>query len=37
VRRLEVEVVRYGRDGPLLDATIAEHGFHAPATWLASR
>jgi 3D (Asp-Asp-Asp) domain-containing protein len=37
VRRLEVEVVRYGRDGPLLDAAIAEHGFHAPATWLASR
>ena len=37
VRRLEVEVVRYGRDGPFLDPVIAENGFEAPATWLASR
>lgn len=37
VRRLEVEVVRYGRDGPLLDAAIAENGFRAPVTWFASR
>lgn len=37
VRRLEVEVVRYGRDGPHLDPVVAETGFDAPATWLASR
>jgi len=37
VRRLEVEVVRYGRDGPHLDPVIAENGFRAPTTWLASR
>lgn len=37
VRRVEVEVVRYGRDGPRLDPVVAETGFHAPATWLAAR
>jgi len=36
VRQLEVEVVRYGRTGPTLEAA-AESGFEAPVTWLASR
>jgi len=36
VRRLEVEVVRYGCDGPILDPA-AENRFDAPITWLASR
>lgn len=37
VRELEVEVVRYGRDGPVLDAAATEDGFEATATFLASR
>ena len=37
VRRIEVEVLRYGRSGPVLDPGIADDGFQAPSTWLASR
>jgi 3D (Asp-Asp-Asp) domain-containing protein len=37
VRQLEVEVVRYGRDGPTLEPPVAEVAFDAPVTWLASR
>jgi hypothetical protein len=37
VRQVEVEVVRYGRDGPTLEPTVAEVEFDAPVTWLASR
>lgn len=37
VRRLEVEVVRYGRDGPVLDPVAADTEFDIPITWLASR
>jgi hypothetical protein len=37
VRRLEVEVVRYGRDGPHARPGHRENGFDAPVTWLASR
>lgn len=36
VRELEVEVVRYGHDGPVLDPAAAEDGFEAPVTYLAS-
>jgi 3D (Asp-Asp-Asp) domain-containing protein len=37
VRQVEVEVVRYGRDGPTLEPTVVEVEFDAPVTWLASR
>lgn len=38
VRKLEVEVVRYGRDGPLLDGVSAStDGFSVDPLWLASR
>lgn len=38
VRRLQVELVRYGHDGPMLDpALVDEPVFDARATWLASR
>jgi 3D (Asp-Asp-Asp) domain-containing protein len=37
VRHLEVEVVRYGRDGPTIDPPEAEVPFDASVTWLASR
>jgi len=37
VRRLEVEVVRYGHHGPTLEPLGAEGGFETFATWLAGR
>ncbi len=37
VRRLEVEVVRYGRTGPTLDPLLAKTDFEAEPSWLASR
>ena len=37
VRQLEVEVVRYGRDGPTLDRPDEESPFDASVTWIASR
>ena len=37
VRRVEVEVVRYGRDGPTIDASVAQTGFVGPVTWFAAR
>lgn len=35
VRRVEVEVLRYGRDGPLLDAVADAGEFEAPGLFLA--
>ncbi len=37
VRRLEVEVLRYGRDGPTLDLGASNSGFEGPVTLFASR
>ncbi len=37
VRRLEVELVRYGRTGPTLDPFQNAAGFDAEPTWLAAR
>ena len=37
VRRLEVELVRYGRTGPTLDPFERAAGFDAEPTWLAAR
>ncbi|MDF1522974.1 MAG: hypothetical protein P1P87_09170 [Trueperaceae bacterium] len=37
VRRLEVELVRYGRTGPTLDPFANATGFDAEPTWLATR
>ncbi len=37
VRKLEVEVVRYGRTGPILDPVLAHTAFEAEPTWLAAR
>jgi 3D (Asp-Asp-Asp) domain-containing protein len=37
VRRLEVEVVRYGRNGPTLDPVLARTDFELEPTWLAAR
>lgn len=37
VRRLEVELVRYGRTGPTLDPLAAASGFDAEPLWLAAR
>ncbi len=37
VRRLEVELVRYGRSGPTLDPFVNAAGFDAVPTWLAAR
>lgn len=37
VRRLEVELVRYGRTGPTLDPFENTAGFDAEPTWLAAR
>jgi 3D (Asp-Asp-Asp) domain-containing protein len=37
VRQLEVEVVRYGRDGPTLEPPDEDVPFDASVTWIASR
>jgi len=37
VRRVEVELVRYGRDGPLLDQYVAQSDFYVDPSWLALR
>jgi 3D (Asp-Asp-Asp) domain-containing protein len=37
VRRIEVEVVRHGRDGPTLEPPEDEPPFDASVTWIASR
>ncbi|MDA0699951.1 MAG: hypothetical protein O3A02_01920 [bacterium] len=37
VRHLDVELVRYGRNGPTLDAVDTESGFETPVTWFAGR
>jgi 3D (Asp-Asp-Asp) domain-containing protein len=37
VRRLEVEVVRYGRHGPVLEPPEAASGFDATLAWLSGR
>jgi 3D (Asp-Asp-Asp) domain-containing protein len=37
VRRVEVEVVRYGHHGPTLEPIVADGGFETFATWLAGR
>jgi 3D (Asp-Asp-Asp) domain-containing protein len=37
VRRVEVDVVRYGRNGPVLDYAAAAGGFEVDPRWLAAR
>lgn len=37
VRRIELDVVRYGRDGPLLDQLVADNVFEVDPGWLAAR
>ncbi len=37
VRRVELDVVRYGREGPLLDHFIADNAFDVDPGWLATR
>lgn len=37
VRKMRVELVRYGRDGPELDGLVADDGFRVDPRWLAAR
>jgi hypothetical protein len=37
VRRVSVEVVRYGRNGPVFDAHVDDDGFDVEPSWLAMR
>ncbi len=37
VRRVELDVIRYGRDGPVFDEFLADRPFEVDPRWLASR